>query len=114
MKLLADENVRGRLVRWLSKRGYDVKAAPKGFKNSRLIELSNTEGRVLLTNDTDFLNTALYPPTDAPGRIVLRVFPDTLAEQQASLSLFFSTLKEEEVSGNVIELLRDSFEFHAR
>ena len=101
-------------MQWLKELGHDVVIAPKGFKNSRLVELCRTEGRVLLTNDTDFLNTALYPPASSPGKIVLRVFPDALAEQQTSLSLLLSRMKEAEVSGKLIELQRDNFEIHSQ
>lgn len=114
MKLLADENVRRRLVQWLQGLGHDVVTAPKGFKNSRLVELCKKEGRALLTNDTDFLNTALYPPASSPGKIVLRVFPDTLAGQQASLSLLLSKIKKGDLSGKLIELQRDKFEIHSK
>lgn len=114
MKLLADENVKGRLIRWLRTEGHDVTVAPKEVKNSRLVSLAHAEGRVLLTNDTDFLNTALYPPAASPGRIVLRVFPPTLVEQQAALSLLFSKLRTESLAGQLVELERGRFETHAK
>jgi predicted nuclease of predicted toxin-antitoxin system len=114
MNLLADENVKGRLIRWLRNGSHDVAVAPKGFKNSRLVSLAQAEGRVLLTNDTDFLNTALYPPAGSPGRIVLRVFPPTLVEQQGALSRLFSTLEPDDVVGKLVEVERDTFEIHTK
>ncbi len=112
MKLLADENVKGRLVRWLRESGHDVIVGPKGLKNSKLVALAESEGRALLTNDTDFLNTALYPPAGSRGRIVLRVFPPTLSEQRAALSRLFSELTAEKIVGKTVELTRDTFELH--
>ncbi len=114
MKLLADENVKGRVVRWLRDSGHDVAVAPKGLKNSRLVALADTEGRVLVTNDTDFLNTALYSPAGSPGRIVLRVFPPTFTEQRAALSLLLASFTEEQITGKLVELERDKFELHAK
>ena len=114
MKLLADENIKGRLIRWLRATGHDVTTAPKGFKNSRLASLARGEGRVLLTNDTDFLNTALYPPAGTPGRIVLRVFPPTLVAQQGALSMLFSSRTGDDVAGLLVELERDTFEVHTK
>ncbi|MBI3305352.1 DUF5615 family PIN-like protein [Candidatus Parcubacteria bacterium] len=114
MKLLADENVKGRLIRWLRATGHDVATAPKGFKNSRLASLAHTDGRVLLTNDTDFLSTALYPPAGTPGRIVLRVFPSTLVAQQAALGVLFASSVGADIAGRLVELERDTFEVHTK
>lgn len=74
MKFLADENVKGRLVKWLQMLRYDVTTAPKGVKNSQLFALAKQTGRVLMSNDRDFLNSALYPVEGTPGRIILRIF----------------------------------------
>lgn len=114
MRLLADENVKGRLIRWLRKRGHEVSVAPKGFKNSRLFSLARDEERVLVTNDTDFLNTGLYPPAGSPGRIVLRVFPPTFVEQQAALSRLFSEVDPNDVAEKLVELTREGFELHTK
>ena len=110
MKLLVDENVKGRLVKWLKAEGHDVAVAPKGAKNSRLWQLAKTSRRVLLTNDTDFLNTALYPPAAAAGVIVLRVFPLTFATQQEGLRRLFAELPVAALSGKLVELAREGFE----
>jgi predicted nuclease of predicted toxin-antitoxin system len=114
MNWLTDENVKGRLVKWLRKAGHDVVVAPKGVKNSALVKLSKETGRVLLTNDTDFFNTALYPLRGSPGRVILRVFPATFVGQRGRLSWLLSTLAEEEYAGTVIELRRDSVDMKTR
>ena len=110
MHLFADENVKGRLVKWLRAQGHEVTVAPKGVKNSHLWQLAKASRRVLLTHDTDFLNTALYPPAVASGVIVLRVLPPTLANQQEALRQFFAELPEAALSGTLAELAREGFE----
>ena len=72
MKFLADENVKRRLCRWLQTHGHDVLTAGKGIRNSHLFSIANKQERILLTNDTDFLNTALYPPTENIGQSCLK------------------------------------------
>ena len=115
MRLLVDENVRERLLRWLvTDLKYDVERAGKGVKNSTLFTLACASRRILLTNDTDFLNTALYPPQDTPGRIVLRVFPDTLEHQQKSLEMLFSQVNTKKCAGKLIELELEHFETHTK
>ena len=114
MKFLADENVKRRLTRWLKVLGHDVLIAEKGVKNSNLFSLAKKEGRILITNDTDFLNTALYPPQRTPGRIVLRVFPPVFENQRFSLeSLLSKFTNEKEFTGQLIELWQEDFETRA-
>jgi len=110
VKLLADENVKLRLMRWLKASGQDITAADKGVKNSHLFEMAVNESRILLTNDTDFLNTTLYPLLNTPGRIVLRIFPPTLANQKASLEMFLSKISDKECAGKLVEVFNAGFE----
>lgn len=111
MKLLVDENVDGRLIRWLiQSRRCKVISADKGIKNSHLFALANTENRILLTNDTDFLNTIMYPVANTPGRIILRVFPPTLANQKASLEKTLEKISDSDCRDRLIEVFNNSFE----
>jgi len=116
MLLLADENVKGRLVRWLRTHGHAVVIAPKGTKNSALVSLATTEDNVLLTNDTDFLNTGLYPVKTSPpaGRIVLHVFPSTFENQRDRLAALFAAVSPDQLAGKLAELRTDDWELHAK
>jgi len=114
MHLLADENVKGRLVKWLKAESHDVAVAPKGAKNSRLWQLARTSRRALLTNDTDFLNTALYPPATTSGVIVLRVFPLTFVTQQEALRRLFAEVSAAALAGKLVELAREGFELKTK
>ena len=103
MKLLADENVKLRLVRWLEAQGHDVELGKKGLKDPSLLATANERGRILITNDTDFLKTALHPLENTPGRIVLRVFPPTLENQKRALLPVLSAFTEREYAGTLVE-----------
>lgn len=103
MKFLADENVRKRLVKTLIKAGHEVKEPKKGIKNSVLFSLAKKEERILLTNDTDFLEEK-YSPDKKIGIIVFRVFPDTFENQKKALLRLLSKYKQEKFFGNVVEL----------
>lgn len=114
MKFLTDENVKGRLVKWLQTLGYNVTMAPKGVRNSQLFELAKQTGQVLISNDKDFLNSALYPIEGTPGRIILRIFPPTFESQRTALEGFFVQVKEGECVNKLVELWREGFEMRMR
>ncbi len=54
LKILADENIESSLIRFLEGKGFDVKHAPRGSRNSELLTLAEKEDRVILTRDHDF------------------------------------------------------------
>lgn len=62
-KLLADENVPWPLVRLLRSMGLDVVWIPetsyRGISNGEVVNLANSDERVVLTRDSDFLRTSL-------------------------------------------------------
>lgn len=58
-KFLLDENVRAELLDFLRERSVDAKRVPSGVSNGRAAELSAREGRVLVTNDSDFASPSL-------------------------------------------------------
>ncbi len=45
----------------------------QGAKDPLLIDICKSEGRVLVTLDTDFSDIRSYPPQELPGVIILRV-----------------------------------------
>ena len=107
VKLLADENVKAKLVKFLAEQGFDVKQASKGIKDSEHFTAATKEGRVLLTHDKDFLDATRYPLKSSPGVILLSIHPPELSKlKSATLKL----LKEfpEDLKGKVIILREES------
>lgn len=61
MRIIADENVPKRIVKYLRKIGHEVlfiaeEEALRGIKNRELLRLAQERKAVLLTCDSDFLN----------------------------------------------------------
>ena len=109
MRLLADENVKSRLIQWLKVSGHKIKSVDRGTTDSHVFELSKTMRRVLLTGDTNFLNTAIFPPKDTPGRIVIRAFPPTLENQKTSLERILSQFNTKDCRGKLITAFNTEF-----
>ena len=76
MKFLADVNVEKRIVDCLLRLGFDVKWIPDydcKMDDADLLAMSNTEKRILVTNDKDFGELAFLKKQNSVGIILLRV-----------------------------------------
>ena len=71
-----DENLPAEIAENLRSAGHDamtvVEQGMKGFADPTVISVCNSEGRILVTLDTDFMDIRRYPPSLYPGIIVLR------------------------------------------
>ena|SRR3989344_6209452 len=109
MKFLLDENVHIGLLAFLIDLGYDTKTPPKETKNGEISKLCLEEKRILITRDSDFIDSAVYPNTKHNGIILLRIPSENLEEQKSSLS---KLLKHKDIEGKKIILLsEDKMEF---
>jgi len=82
MRLLADENFPSRIVAELRGDGHDVLWARvdcAGWKDVLLLELAESEARILLTLDKDFWQIAVQRrvPLELGGVVLFRVHPAT-------------------------------------
>jgi len=102
MRILLDEDVHIKLLNWLTERGHDVLRVPSGLKNGEVIELAKRTSRVLMTRDKDFANRLLYPPSNFPGFILLRIHPPQLEKLVEALQQLLSKLSEEQVRGKLV------------
>lgn len=77
MKFKIDENLPVELADLLQQAGYDAVTVNQqklsGEKDSRLFDVCQQEGRVLVTLDLDFADIRSYPPKQCFGIMVLRV-----------------------------------------
>lgn len=88
LRFLLDENVPVEVKEFLESKGFQAEYGPKGVNNSEVASLAKEKKRVLLTRDTDFLNTDLFPPREYSGIVVFRIHPpkpEKLVEGTASL-----------------------------
>ena len=93
MRVLADENIPKALVNDLREWGHDVRCARTecpGYRDTALLELAETEGRILLTLDRDFLQLAMQrrSPLRVGGVVLLRVHPATVAKVRPLVQAF--------------------------
>jgi predicted nuclease of predicted toxin-antitoxin system len=82
MRLLADENFPKAIVDALRAEGHDVLWARtdcRGWKDAALLELAESEARILLTLDKDFWQIAVQRrvPLKRSGVVLFRVHPAT-------------------------------------
>ncbi len=89
MRLLADENVPNPIVDLLRAEGHDVwwaRTDLAGTSDVGLLELAESEARILLTLDKDFWQIAVQrrSPLEKSGVVLFRVHPAT-AEKLAPL-----------------------------
>lgn len=97
MRLLADENFPGPIVKFLRAEGHNVLWARSdlaGWKDLDILDLAESESRILLTLDKDFWQIAVQrlQPLEHSGVVLFRVHPAT-AEQLRPLITAFSQAK---------------------
>lgn len=93
MRLLADENFPKPIVEVLRARAHDVLWARtdcSGWKDTALLDLAESEARVILTLDKDFWQIALQrrAPLERSGVVLFRIHPAT-SEKLGPLVLGF-------------------------
>lgn len=62
MRLLVDENVDVKVIAFLKRLGHDAVRVPSGTKNGAVMRLAVEERRALVTRDSDFADSARFPP----------------------------------------------------
>ena len=74
MRILANENVSGTVIRLLRERGHDVLSAKdsmRGEPDPVSLERAGQEGRILVTHDKDFGELAFRSRLPAKGGVIL-------------------------------------------
>ena len=98
MTLLADANIEASLVRWLRSQHHDVVWAselPPSTPDAKLIELANTEERVLLTYDRDFGELVYFRGQVSQGIVLFRFDTPLQAERLAILQRRWGAIEEQ-------------------
>jgi len=75
MKWLADENVERPIIEHLRRTGLDVVSVAEELPSatdSKILDLANKEGRIILTNDKDFGELAFLGQRATKGIVLLR------------------------------------------
>jgi len=93
-KFLLDENIPKSVKRLLETEGFSAEYAPKGIVNSKLASLSKEKETALVSRDSDFLNTSIFPPEEFSGIIVFVIHPPKAEKLVRASSLLLSEVKE--------------------
>jgi predicted nuclease of predicted toxin-antitoxin system len=77
MKLKTDENMPIEVAEAMRAAGHDALSVLEqdlgGWADPGIAEICRSEGRVLVSLDTDFADVRAYPPQDYPGILVIRL-----------------------------------------
>lgn len=116
MQLLADENFPKALVEWLRERGNDVvwvRTTHPGWKDAALLDLAESESRIVLTLDADFWQLAIQrrSPLRKAGVVLFRARPATVERLRPLVRAFAEAAGEwaghiSRVSDEGIEMIR--------
>ena len=95
MRLLADENFPKEIVERFSLKGVDVlwaRTSCKGWKDAAILELAESEARIVLTLDKDFWQIAVQrrQRLEKSGVVLFRVHPATVENLMPLMDGFLS------------------------
>ena len=105
MRLLADENIHGALVRWLRAGGHDVRYVAEEFRSLpdiAVLDEATKDGRFLITDDKDFGELAIRQQIPCLGIILFRLSSLTLKQRIAHLSRLWPTIEANALKNLVV------------
>ena len=106
---MCDENFKKRLVNVLRALGHDAVRSPIGDEDEEVYARSLKESRIILSNDTDFLDTVKFPLKTTPGRVVFLVYPATFEHQRERMDVLLAEFPiPKKFKGRLVELENDS------
>ncbi len=103
MKLLADENISGKVVKGLKDKGVDIvsiKELASGLSDEAVLEAANSQNRVLLTFDADFGELIYRRKLKAKGIILLKFVPKSTQHILETISNVVAT--QAKLEGNFL------------
>jgi predicted nuclease of predicted toxin-antitoxin system len=111
LKLLSDENIFPSTLGLLRCHGLDVNDIKEmklcGINDKEVMELARREDRLLITLDMHFSNIFLFPPSECPGIIVVRVRPTIPSKVDQAIKCFLQALHPEKVK-NALTIVEEN------
>ena len=106
MRLFANENLYDPLIDHLKSLGLDLKSIRSmglsGISDEQVYRMACKENLVIITMDRDFTRMFRFPPEKCGGIIVVKIYKRTLADTLRILKKVFSSLREDDVNGNLV------------
>jgi len=110
-KFLVDENVRIELYKHLKENSFDAKIVPKSMSDTDIAKISKSENRILITNDSDFGDSVLFPKQDFFCVLLLDIPQEKLDLLIKAFSDCLSKLESKTINGKVFELRESGLYF---
>lgn len=107
LKFLLDENIPKSIMNFLKSKRVSVEYVPGGVKNSRVAKIAIENKAILVTRDSDFANTLVYPPEKFYGIIVLQIHPPKSELLVKALSNFMEEI--DDFRGKLFVIDREGF-----
>lgn len=112
-RFLCDENIFPSTLKLLRSRGFDAKDVKElglsGMTDRKLFDLAKDEDRILLTLDLHFSNISLFPPSECPGIVIIRVKPAVPSRVDKALEIFLQRMNLDRVKGALVIVSEDRF-----
>jgi len=106
MRFLVDHCVWGKTIKLLKKQGYEVITLKELNKqdapDQEVIKIAKSKSAILITNDLDFGNIFLYPPSQFGGVIVLRISPEKEDAGHRTLLDYLDRVTQEKISKTLV------------
>ena len=93
-KFLLDENIPRAIKSLLESKGFSAEYSQKGIVNGKLAGLSKSGKFVLVSRDSDFINTSMFPPKDFFGIIVFVIHPPKREKLVSAMSSLLVNVSE--------------------
>lgn len=114
MKFIADINIAQVVIKFLRQSGHDVVDVKKLFPikvDIDIIKLAQSENRIILTHDKDFLGLAKFPKYQV-GMIIIRLSNQKTLNHLAKLKQLLEEDKEEVLIKSLTIITEDSIEHY--
>ena len=110
-KFLLDENVHRKLGVFLKAEKFDVLHSPKGISDRKVAALSKSKNRILVTNDSDFGDSALVPKDKIFSVVLLKIPQNKVDSLLRAFSMLLEEItKPEDFEGKFIVLKEEELE----
>ena len=110
LRLFCDQNIRVDTIQFLRTLGHDVVSTRtygmQRASDSEILERAISEGRVLLTFNSDFGDIRYYQPHTHMGIIRLRIDPQTTEVVHPILRAALALLSAKEIEGKLVTVTR--------
>lgn len=109
MQFLLDENIHAKLAPFLREQGHGVEFVKKGNDDFEVAAHAKGQNQIILTHDTDFMDTALHPLVSHAGVVLIRINPLYLARIKHGLNDLLGQVPEAQLRCQVHLVFPDTF-----